>query len=223
MRSVSRGLPMVVFLGAALAAVLATQPWNSEEAAGGTVQYRVCDTVIEGPLPKGPPSQGSIRIVQLITPDGPPSLEVHVMGERDTLVTIDPTTAKVESAGVPDARLQPVLDTLRLEPLDPSMAPWPYTDATQKPPVHATSARFDYRSPDPGSGLVISMMLAQATELPVVQILYVANCRSLMEIKAEFWEAGKEPVVTVSKNVHPDDEAAFQRFYDEVSVGALPY
>ena len=43
-----------------------------------------------------------------------------------------------------------------------------------------------------------------------------------MEISAVF-RTVKPEEVTVTKDIHPDDEAAFQTFYDEVAIRGLDY
>jgi hypothetical protein len=210
-------------IGAALivaGVLLATTPWSGEEAAGGTIQYRVCDFVIEAPTPQG---KGDIRVNPLIEPHVEPSLEVEVLGEPDAVVVIDPTSDVIESQTVPDARLQPVLDTLRIEPLDPSTAPWPYTDSVQRPPIHQDKGIFGYQLPDPKSGLVVTTTHVSMTDGSIVYILGLANCRSTMEREVVFRKGEESEVMDLTRDVHPDDEVAFRTFFDEVTVKALPY
>jgi hypothetical protein len=211
-------LPIVIAVMAAVL-LLVLQPWDQEEAAGGTMQYRICDVVIEAPKAL---ATGDVRVTPLIEWGVPPSLEVEVLGELDTIISIDPsdiTAAEIEAIeGSADERLQPVLDTLRIEPLDPATAPWPYTDAVQKQPIHQDHGIFRYRPPDPGSGLGITTTYVDMIDGSVANVLGVANCRSVMERMVVLRKGVESEVTDPKKDVHPDDEAAFQTFFDEVKV-----
>jgi hypothetical protein len=243
-----RGVVLASVAAAVVAGVLlATRPWGDDddtlvqEATAGTVQYRICDVVLDGPLPLVPPTQGPltgdlVRIYRsYVAPSGvgrQPTLEISVLGLRSTdpvsteasrgrsVVSIDPGTGALLDARYADASHEasvlPILDTVRVEPLDPSTAPWPYTDAAQIPPQRSDNETFKYRPPDPGSGLVVSSIHGTG-HLLSSYTLKVTSCRSVVQITVTFRQ-GAEPEVTETKDVHPDDEAAFQTFLDEVEV-----
>jgi hypothetical protein len=221
-RALRRGLP-VVGIGAVLivaGVLLATRPWSTEQAAGGTIQYRACDFVMEVPEAQG---KGAVRVVPVLQPGVEPSLEMTVLGEPNVFLAIDPTSDTVAEAvdvPVPDARFQPILDTLRKEPLDPNTAPWPYTNTVQRPPIFHEKGMFRYQLPDPGSGLMVQRTYVTPTDGSIVHIVALTGCRSVME-KVLVFRRGEEPEVTVlTEDVHPDDEAAFQTFFEEATIHA---
>lgn len=165
MRIVSRGLPIVVFLAAALAAVLVSQPWDDgdtvREAAADTIEYRLCDTVLEAP-PAVVPAPGQERLavrrgvaLESYEPtlELQPSLELMIRGDISSDVFIDPMTGGIlrEQYGTPsqEATLREILETLRVEPLDPASGPWPYT-GREPGPSQATADR-PVRVPPTGS------------------------------------------------------------------------
>ena len=245
-KRVRRFAPLVVAVVVVGVVVLIARPWGGEEVTAGTVQYRICDLVLEGPLPlvppaEGPPPQGSLTgdLVTIFrsfaTPSGvgrQPTLEISVLRLRSTdpvsteassgrsVVTIDPESGAVLDERYADAShqapVQAILDTVRVEPLDPSTAPWPYTDAAQMPPQRSEDETFKSRVPDPGSGLVVGSTYGGGFGFSY-QSLRVTSCRSAVEITVTFRQ-GAEPEVTETKDIDPEDEAAFQTFLDEVEV-----
>jgi hypothetical protein len=229
--------PTIVFGAAVVAAVLlAKTPWSEgevvHEAAAGTVTYRLCDTVVEAQPLQGP-IQDIVHVARWV--EGPytlntladnlePTLKVELVapssGEPSS-VFIDPASATVQqesySSPAHEAALSAVLSTVRLEPLDPTTAPWPYTDKTQIPVERARDGPFEFRPADPGSGIVLSTIYADGDGWGS-QSLEAANCQSFMILTWEFGAKAPHPGLTTTRDVHPDDEAAFQTFYDEVSV-----
>ena len=231
-RTLRLGLPAAVVVAAAIVAgvLLATGPWGGDtlvqEAAGGTIEQRMCDVVMDvPPIAIGP--AGDWVTVRLSNP----SLEGQLRGPEKVLtvrgaskrseVLIDARTGAVleERYDTPSqkATAQQVLQTVRVEPLDPSSAPWPYTDSAQVSAQRVgEKGTFQYRFPDPGSGLMISGGGMDGIG-GYAHRLRMENCRSLLEILVAF-RLGAEPEVTVTKEIHPDDEAAFQTFLDQVEV-----
>jgi hypothetical protein len=239
-RTLRLGLPLAVLAALIAGVLLATQPWSGEdavqEAEAGTIQYRLCDTVFEAP-PSEAPEPGRERLVVLPTVDidsdsspydpNPklrlqPELTLAIRGDVDSEVMIDPTSGAVsrEHYGTASqrAKLQAILDTLRVEPFDPATAPWPYTDAAQKPAKRVEHGIFEYRPPDPASGLDAGQIWAN-TITGAVHSFNLSNCRSAEAIGfdpftgEELWRV---------RDVHPDDEAAFKTFFDQLDVGVLP-
>ena len=210
--------------------LLVTQPWSSEpvvqEAVGDTIQQRICDVVMDIPPrgqgpdivgvgPRNPPDEGQLRGPEML-------LRVQGRGAGIAQVLIDALTGAVleeqyYQGPAQKAIAKQVLRTVRVEPLDPSNAPWPYTDATQVPVASVgEKGIFQYRFPDPGSGLMISKSGAWGVDF-LAHGLRMENCRSLLEILVTF-PPGAEPEVTVTRDIHPDDEDAFQTFYDQVTI-----
>ena len=225
-----RGLVLAAVAAVAVTGVLlVTRPWSGEtlvqEAVGGTIEQRICDVVMEIPPrgqgpdivtvgPRIPPSEGQLR---------GPVMMLRVRGEgiNTAGVLIDALTGAVleehYQAPAQEATAKQVLQTVRVEPLDPSSAPWPYTDAAQVSAERVgEKGVFQYRFPDPGSGLMISKSNTDGTDGYALG-LRMENCRSLLEILVTF-RPGIEPEVTVTRDIHPDDEDAFQTFYDQVTV-----
>ncbi len=232
-QTLRRGLPVAVVSVLIVAAVLlATRPWSGEEASGGAIQYRVCDTVLEAPLVPDARGRRDLLVVSRVIAAVhgiSPRLEVEVklpsQGSQRSSVSIDPANATIlwERYGAADhqARINAVLNTLRIEALDPATAPWPYTDGTQMSLERRRSGAFEYRPTDPGSGIVVGLTTGLGDGFHR-HVLNVENCRSTMQISAVFRTVEPEEV-TVTKDIHPDDEAAFQAFYDEVVVRGLDY
>jgi hypothetical protein len=235
-RNLRLGLP-VLAVGAALivaGVLLATTPWSTEEAAGGTIQYRLCDTVVTGPPKVKPPAKPQKDYVlvsrwleQTETGDFRPRLEIQLRipsAGKPSSVSIDPISAGVleerYSSPAHEALLAPVVNTVRTEPLDPATAPWPYTHSTQMTLQPVRSGAFEFRDVDPGSGIVSSIVMGTG-HLMHVHVLKFASCRSTMEISADFRSSTQPDEVTVTKDVHPDDKAAFQRLLDTVVVKGL--
>lgn len=239
------GLPVAV-LGAVIVVgvLLATTPWSGEEAVqeapSGTVKHRLCDVVLEAPPAAAPqPGQERLGVLRMVSveaydaePFDPhptltlePELELQIRGAIRSTVLVDATTGTVslEDYGTPshEATLQGILDTLRLEPFNPATAPWPYTDTSQEPPKRAKHGIFEYRLPDPASGIVASQRLANTTA-GAVHGFILANCRSVEMISFDPF-TGEEREGERIRDIHPDDEAAFKVFLDEPGVEALPY
>lgn len=234
MRTVSRGLPIVVFLGVTLAAVMVSQPWDdrAQEAEAGPVEHRLCNTVLEvPPLPK--PLTGARDIVTVSrvveheirgeagreTVELFPRLKIRLRapstatdGERRT-VSIDPVDSTVAATdGLVSPKLQPVLDTVRHEPFDRSNAPWPYTD-NGRPAERTKYGSFQSLGPNPASGIVVSTIYGMAGDGSPAHALVVANCESIMFVTAEFSGGKTETgIVADTRFVQPEDKAAFEEF-----------
>ncbi len=230
-----RGLVLAAVAAAAIVGgvLLATEPWSDgetlvQEAAGGTIEQRICDVVMDIPprgqgpdivtvRPSNPRHEGQLRGSVMV---------LGVLGNSPTSeVLIDALTGTVleERYETPshEATAQQVLQTVRVEPLDPSRAPWPYTDTAQVSAERVgEKGTFQYRFPDPGSGLMISGSGMDGIGW-YAQGLRMENCRSLLEILVTF-RPGAEPEVKVTKDIHPDDEAAFQTFLDQVTINKDP-
>ncbi len=203
-----------------------------QEAAGSTIQHRLCDTVLEAPpvqVPIGRETRDIVSVADAVelteAYDLEPSLEVRLKSPsvgKPSSVSIDPRTATVleerYSSPAHEGLLRAVINTVRIEPLDPATAPWPYTDETQVPAKQHQGGAFSYRLPDPGSGLVMSGMYADG-EGWGSESIRVANCRSFVLMTWGFG-AGAEPGpgLTITRDVHPEDEAAFETFLDAVVV-----
>ena len=244
-RALRYWLPLAAVAAAAIAAgvLLAIRPWSGEEAvqeaAGSTVKYRLCDTVVEAPpipYPRGwtappipyPQGRDVVVVGRAIEPtetgDLEPSLEVKLIvpsvGDPSS-VSIDPTTATVleerYSSPAHEALLSPVLETVRFEPLDPATAPWPYTDETQIPVERQRTGAAGYRLPDPASGIVLSKIYGEGDGWSS-EGLKAANCRSVVLMTWAFGSKAPQPGLTITRDVHPEDEEAFETFLDAAGV-----
>ena len=172
--------PLAVAVAAGV--LLTTQPWSGEEAVGETVEYRVCNVVVEH-APGREENRwqpGGLKVTVTITGDrgwtdlgmrieieNMPDVEAdRVTAWHESGVTIDGETgailSEVYDTSGDEALIEPVLATVRVEPIDPATAPWPYTDRVQVPPERFREGNLDYRLPDPGAGLVSSAYLAGA-------------------------------------------------------------
>jgi hypothetical protein len=232
-RTLRLALPIAAVAAAVVAGVLlTTQPWSGEtpvqEAAAGTIQHRVCDLVIEAP------SAGSARDAVVVSPRrgeplGEPlqpvmKLKLLASGQRsEAWIDARTGTTLEERYGTASQKaiMQGALQTARVEPLDAATAPWPYTQRTQVSLERQQAGVFEYRPPDPASGIVVSHTYVD-TEFgkPLVQIFEAKNCRSTMLMR---WELPPDAPagVTVTKDIHPDDAAAFQTLLDAVVVKGL--
>lgn len=245
MRTVSRVLPVVVFLAAALAAVLASQPWDDEaaevgaEIEDGVVKHRLCDTVVEAPpLPKFiSQSRNIVAVSRYIgyemrgeagkeTVGLYPELHIRLIPPRtpadgvSTNVWIDPFDSAVGATeGLLPTKLQAVLDTVRHEPLDRSKAPWPYTD-DRRPTKRMGYGLFRVLVPDPASGIVVSLTRGMGMDGSAYHALEVANCQSVMFVTMELSSgAAQTGPVADTRFVQPEDKAAFKEFLRGVSPG----
>lgn len=242
-RAFRLGVPVTVLAAAAAGVLLWTAPWDSgtgvQEAAAGTIEHRLCNVVLEAPLLPPPPARDIIAVAARLERRGgdltkaadlKPVLEVKLIVPAPDPVTgiepdpswvsIDPWKGTIKqeqySAAAHEGKLAAVLNTVRVEPLDPATAPWPYTDAVQTPARRHTWSAFDYRWPDPGSGIVVSGSYADGDD-SFAHTLKVASCRSLTLITA-IYRSGTEPELSVVKDIHPEDEAAFKTFLDQVTL-----
>ena len=208
-------------------AVLATRPWGSDEAAGDPVEHRACNVVFQVP-----PDSSEFEIIPIAmwpANDGKPSLIVRMKQPR---IITDPQTGEVtdQTLGVlmdaetgeilseayytpsDEALLRDVLATIRVEPFDPTTAPWPYSDATtgavnrQKVPPNGG---VEIRSPDAGSGLVLSVVSGDSD----LSAIDVNSCKSAMRVDLKSGALLKQ-------DIHPDDAAAFETFRAAVEAGA---
>lgn len=230
-----RGLVLAAVAAAAIVGgvLLATRPWSDgetlvQEAAGGSIEQRICDVVMDVPPigqaqdtvmvgPNNPPLEGEPRepVIKLKVVGTGKRSEVLVDAETGTILDERYATLSHE------VMLRGILDTLRVEPLDPSSATWPYTDTAQVSAERVgEKSTFEYRFPDPGSGLMISKSIIDGLGW-YAEGLRVANCRSVMEIMITY-RPDAEPEVKVTKDIHPEDEAAFQTFYDQVTINNDP-
>lgn len=223
-RTLRRGLPVAAVSVLIVAGVLlATRPWSGEEAAGETIEWRLCDTVLEAPLANPGPEWVAVGRLPALGDEKPTiNLKLYSPSGRSE-VPIDANTGAMLWQQYADpshqATLQGLLQTVRVEPLDPATAPWPYTDKIQVSLERQGSGGFEYRPVDPGSGILVSVTRGLGDGFHV-HVLKAENCRSTIEISTVFRTAEPEEV-TVTKDVHPDDEAAFQTFYDEVVIKGL--
>ncbi len=203
---------LLAVVGAAVVAavvLLTTRSWSGDtlvqEAAAGTIEYRLCDTVV-------PMSPENLDMIAPSLIDGQPFLTIR---SGRSAVSIDPQTGTVlnRKYDTPsdEVLLEDVLSGLLVETRDP--VTWPYTNVTQVPAKRLKVSVFEYRAPDPGSGLVKSSLAAGS-----LQALIIQNCRSKMTIEATL---GKPGIAGVVRDIHPNDRAAFQRFLDEVEVKGL--
>ena len=230
MRRWRRGVVLAAVVAGAIAGgvLLTTQPWSDgetlvQEVAGGNIEYRLCNVSFWAP-----PQGDIIRVGRSVrwSEEGlQPELRVKLVKPEPAVVEVDPETGAVLLEYYPTtatkASIKVVLDTKGVEPLDLATAPWPYTDTAQVSAQRfGEKGTFEYRPPDPGSGIVVSKMYADGIGW-FAQSLTVANCRSVMAIGVRF-RADAEPEVTVTKDIHPEDEAAFQTFYDQVTINNDP-
>ena len=224
-----RGL-VLAGVGAAIigGVLLATRPWGGEEvvqeAAAGTITYRLCDTVLEGPIAQPAPEWVAVSRRPAMDGDEPViNVILHSASSRSE-VSIDPKTGGVLRELYADSSqettLQEVLETVRLEPFDSETAGWPYTEVSQLSSEPAKQGAFEFREPDPASGILVSLIRGTGDGFHV-HVLRAVNCRSTMEISAVFRTGTQPDEVTVTKDIHPDDEAAFQTLLDEVEVKGL--
>jgi hypothetical protein len=244
-RAIRVGIPLAV--AATLvsgAAVFVAEPWN-DTASGTTVEYRFCDTVLTGPAETtAQPVEGSVLIVRQFTPKYDPATEEYVdepviilrvvesvevvhpdtgqPTKDNSLLALDPKTGVptlehyVGASG--EASLRSVLATARLAPLDPGTAPWPYTSARQRAVKRIKRAEFGYLPVDPGSGIVVALERGSGPDF-FSHTLIVQNCRSTLAVSLKY--AGPTPETTVTREIDPADEDAFQRFLDEVDAPGL--
>jgi hypothetical protein len=233
--AVLAGIVLVVVV-----AVLAlTNPWEDSTATGNTITYRACDVTVEGPPPPNPEA----ALKPWLTPDAvairmrayPPVLiialpgtktspvseaEPDLLAAQESHVWINGLTGDVQRAFYKTAAneelLSGIVSTARVNPLDPATAPWPYTDEAQVPIQRVKAGNIEYRWPDPGAGLGIHKLYSRATvPRDDLSFLILDNCRSRWYIGTT---TGK--VLEEMSNVHADDQAAFQRFLDDVNVGS---
>jgi hypothetical protein len=234
-RALRLGLPLVVLTAVVVGGVLlATQPWSGEdavqEAAAGTIKHRLCDFVLEAPPAEAPqPGQERLVVGRRVSFESfeptvlEPAFELRIRGSVRSEVTVDATTGTVsaEHYGAPshEATLQGTLETLRAEPFDPTTAPWPYTDTSQVPAKRVEFGIFDYRPPDPASGLVAWERVGD-TISGAVESFILANCRSVEMVSFDPF-SGDE--LGRMRDVHLDDEAAFETLLDELDVEVLEH
>ncbi len=225
-RSLRLGIPLAVLTAGTVAGVLfTTQPWAGgggpalvQEVAAQDTTWRLCNTVVE-PLPPDIPrawreGQAGVYIRPALKEDTWGWLILVLIGrpwEGGSFAYIDAETSQVVQSqySTPEHRalIERVLSFSRFEPLDPATAPWPYTDVRQGQATPVRGAGFINIPPDPGSGLMIASG----------EGLLVQNCRSKMLINVVAGPAGPNLSMEGS-NIHPDDKAAFERFFKEMKV-----
>ena len=232
-----RGVVLAPVAPAVVAGVLlAPRPWGGEEAVGETVEYRVCNVVVEhapgreenrwqpGGLKVTVTSTGDRGWTDLgmrIEIENMPDVEAdRVTAWHESGVTIDGETgailSEVYDTSGDEALIEPVLATVRVEPVDPATAPWPYTDRVQVPPERFREGNLDYRLPDPGAGLMMGAVFMEPVEPPMPEdFSYVVlhNCRSQMWIG--HWTGNVRKDRT---QIHPDDRVAFETFLESIEV-----
>jgi hypothetical protein len=147
-----------------------------------------------------------------------PVIEIAPKGESDTRIVIDAETGEIvgQVGGEQKlAALHSVLDTVRVSPLDPTTAPWPYADAA--PPSERESwGSILYPSVDPLSGIVMAVGIASGDPAASGQCGYkvrVWNGRSSIFVNACTGEPYRE-----GSYVDPEDEAAFNRLLKSIAV-----
>lgn len=183
-----------------------------------TIQYRLCDLVIEAPPPSGRLTEGAVFIGSRI--DAPAtadshrptmSIRLYDPGEMSAVHLAEDGTVLSEdyASAQHEARMKEILDTARMDPFNPATAPWPYTDAVQWEMGRGRTDAFTYRWPDPGSGLMVSHISG------VPAGLKLTGCQSSMTKPPAFGGAGG---MTDAEDVHPDDRKAFRNFFDEVAI-----
>ncbi len=237
-KRVRRFVPLVVAVVVVGVVVLIARPWGGEEAvqeaAGSAVEHRLCDVVVTAPLASSATGQTERLVVSRsvvpwreLTGKLEARFQIQINGPIRSDVSVDPKTgtllAEFYGTATQEARLQEILETLRVEPLDPATAPWPYTETSQAPEKRVDHGAFRYRRPDPGSGLVVALQRGQRLDRATlttesVETLILANCSS-EETRGIYLFTGEEDEPT--SNIHPDDEAAFQTFFAEVEVWRL--
>ncbi|MCH8050682.1 MAG: hypothetical protein IIC86_01555 [Chloroflexi bacterium] len=233
---------VVLIVGGVVLAL--TQPWEGSTATGETITYRTCDVTVEGPPPPSPeaffkpggltpgtilistrrlnPPVLSIRLPGTGTAPVPGASGPDLLATGDSHVRINALTGgvlrEVYRTAADEELLSGIASTARVDPLDPATAPWPYTDEAQLPVKRFETGNIEYRHPDPGAGIRISSYYGRIT-IPREDIgfLILDNCRSRSWIGTT---TGK--VLDEMSDVHADDQAAFQRFHDDVNVGMAP-
>ncbi|MBI2913010.1 MAG: hypothetical protein HYY03_03725 [Chloroflexi bacterium] len=136
-------------------------------------------------------------------------------------MAIDPETGQVifEQYLAPSDEdlLKSVLATLRVEPIDPATAPWPYSDVATAPIERVNDGKVDYRPPDPGAGLAVTPVytLSADPDPRDVNFILLRNCRSQLWVGME-----SGSVLQDTTRIQPVDEAAFQRFLAQVKPRA---
>ena len=244
---VRNGLAVLAGIVLVIASVVLalTYPWEDSAATGGTITYRACDVTVEGPPPPSPEAffktggltPGTVLIGMIIMPPGyPPVLSIRLpappqpppvegfsgpdlLAAGESHVRINALTGDVQRelyrTAADEELLRGIASTARVAPLDPATAPWPYTDETQVPIERFKTGNIEYRHPDPGAGLRITSLYGRPT-IPRedISFLILANCRSRMWIGTTTGKDSEE-----MSDVHADDQAAFQRFLDDVNVG----
>jgi hypothetical protein len=108
------------------------------------------------------------------------------------------------------ALITEVLVGVRVEPLNPQTAPWPYSGAEPASGSRVEHAGFTLLLPKAGSGLSLATLGDD---------LLLQNCRSKMVIQISEGPDGPRVVVDQRRTkVHADDLAAFDQFLGEVKV-----
>lgn len=218
--------------------------WGGEPAAPQVeaqgITYRMCDVTVKGPPPgtvvdgmAGKVAPGTITIGGWPGPYGTLTAEVIddavpvpvqdyqgniVPLKKWPKVEIDAHTGAVRSelygTDADKTLLKGVLNTVRVEPLDPATAPWPYTEATQVPVQRVKEGNIEYRWPDPGAGLAMGAVYSTPTT-PVDDLSFITvfSCRSRMWVGMQ---TGK--VLQEMTSIEAEDEAAFQNFLKEVKI-----
>jgi len=224
-RSMMRNLRRFVLptaLAAVIAGLLIIQPWGQEEAAGKSYEFRVCNVVVQHP-PKPPivdpnrfPQQGVFDIAATTLGDGFLQLAMRVGTDKvPQAAVIDGKTGQIIREENKEL-VKEILNTMRVEPIDPASAPWPYTEATQVPIKRFKEGDIEYRLPDPGAGLVSSVIFTNPAEEPIPEDLsytVLHNCRSQMWIGQQTGQ-----VLEARTDIYPEDKAAFETFLGEITV-----
>ncbi len=209
------------------AASLAVEPGGLTEDARGPV-YRLCNVAIPMPpdeflvfaLEEGKGSGGDGRLVLIVRTreerrvDDPASDYVRY---RASQVAIDARTGEVISRSYATASDEMTLEGLvarrQVQPFGAGGVFWPYGDRFQLVPERETWGVIGYRPPDPGAGLA----LWEVTD-SYGGALLVKNCRSEVWVVGEVSGAMRVELSVPLRNVHPQDENAFRRFLEEVSL-----
>lgn len=152
---------------------------------------------------------------------GEPVIELRT-ASHDARVVISAESGLLISDDGVDSRikLQEILDTVRLSPLDPATAPWPYT-GTVPEERRKSYGQVSFVSPDPLSGITVALGIADLAgpnadpARSCGKILSVGNWRSSMAISPCDGKPWPETV-----RMDPLDQSAFDAFL--ASVQLLP-
>jgi hypothetical protein len=108
-------------------------------------------------------------------------------------IVISAETAEVLSEDIEEAQsaeFNEMLSSLRLEPIDPLSAPWPYTGTSRVGASKERSGVLEFRAPDPGAGIATVHQRAYGGPQSVIFF----NCRSQMIVPSYYEETIPSPL-----------------------------